>query len=124
MTVPPYRVTGDDLPDADKKTQRALEPLLESLNRVIGSLVGAVNSFFQPKLKEASFTTDAYGGSFVDLKLGAPATELWLTAIASGGNIVTTGYAFSWIAQPQGVRLLFVGLSASATFQFKVRYVQ
>lgn len=40
--VPPYRLTPEDVPDLDKKTSAALEPLFAALNTTLPPLVQAV----------------------------------------------------------------------------------
>ncbi len=39
-----YYLTADDLPEADKKTLAAIQPLLDALNRTLGTLIPQANS--------------------------------------------------------------------------------
>lgn len=118
-----YRITPDDLPDADKKTQRALGPLLEALNRALTNIIQVLNTLTLPLPKASAFTTDAAGGAQIDLKLTSTPTELWVSSLVPTQGAISAVYASSWIPLTAGARLLFVGLAASTTYSLKVRYL-
>lgn len=46
MSIPPYRVTPEDLPELDKKTREGLRPLLDALNITVQQLVAADSAKF------------------------------------------------------------------------------
>lgn len=121
ISLPNYRVTEDDLPDMDKKTKHALEPLLSGLNRTLTAIVTVLNSLPFPEKRISSITTDGTGHATVSLKLdGSPAQEVWLSAIAPAPVAV-----FSMVPTPirSGAQLDFYGLAASTTYKFTVRYI-
>lgn len=129
MTVPAYRLTSEDLPDADKKTARAISPLLEALNRCLTSVIATLNALQQPATKATAFTCDAAGSAYVDLKLGMTPTDLWvsgLTQLVVAGapsDAINFLWNSSWIPRPGGARMLFIGLGPGLTYSLRVRFV-
>jgi len=122
INVPQYRITPEDLVDADKKTARALGPLLDALNRTLPGTIASLVALENPSLMSVSFTTDNAGAATVKLGPGAPMSELWVTALLPKTGTLTTAWSMSWIAQPKGARLLFQGLAHLTTYSLKVRY--
>lgn len=124
MTVPAYRVTPDDLPDADKKTKRALEPLLDALNQTLTLLVTTANALSQPTMKATSFTTASNGAAYVSLGLASVPTDLWVTGLTpSDGSTLDSVYSVAWIPINQGAQLLLQGLAPLTTYNLRVRYM-
>lgn len=120
--VPTYRITPIDLPDADKKTLRAISPLLEALNRCLSVAVGVLNGLAQPKAKSTTFITDGAGAAAIELSLQTKPTELWLTALAPTEGAISTAFAMAWSPKALGARVSFFGLSAGTTYALTVRY--
>jgi hypothetical protein len=123
LSVPAFRVTPDDLVDADKKTKAALGPLLDALNRCLSNVIVALNSFAQPTPRAASFVTDEVGAAYVDVLPGVPMKELWVTALQPQTGVLSSVWSMSWIPQDQGARMLFVGLAPYTTYAVKARYL-
>lgn len=123
MSLPTYRLTGEDLPDADKKTKAAIDPLLSALNVCLARVITALNSLEVPALKTTSFTTTDLGAAYVDISTGTPPGEVWVTSLVPNAGILDTVYSMSWVPTAAGVRLLFVGLYPLTTYALKVRYL-
>lgn len=123
LSLPAFRVTSDDLPDADKKTMRAVQPLLDALNRCLTAAIQVLNGVDLPAPKASSFTTDSSGVAYVDLKLDTTPSELWVTGLTQAEGVMNFVYGYSWIPLTKGARLLFIGLAASTTYSLKVRYL-
>lgn len=123
LGLPTYRVTAEDLVDAEKKTARALGPLLDALNLTLSRVISALNTIALPNLKAGTFTTAENGAAYVDLGLSAPATELWVTSITPQGGTLDSVWSMAWIPRAQGARLLFDGLAPLTTYAYKVRFL-
>lgn len=121
--VPAYRITSDDLPDADKKTLSAIAPLLEALNRSLTAIIATLPGLSNPSTKSSSFTVPASGPAVVKLKLGAPAKEVWVSALTQSGGSISAAYSMASIPTNDGAQLSFFGLTPAATYNFTVRYL-
>jgi hypothetical protein len=122
--IPAYRVTPEDLPDADQKTKSAIRPLLERLNRSLGLVITALNALSAPAPKTTTFITDALGGALVTLgNLERTPAELWQTALTPQTGTLTSGITPAWIPTTNGARLTYAGLSADTTYSVTLRYL-
>jgi hypothetical protein len=57
--VAPFRVTQEDLAGLDRKTQAALQPLLEALNVTLGQIVSELEAQSSDQLVSFNLTTGA-----------------------------------------------------------------
>ena len=124
-SVPAYRVTTDDLVDADKKLQRGIGPLLDALNRCLTAVIAGTNALLAstPSAKAVSFSTATNGAAYVTLGLGVPAQDVWVTGLVPQSGTLDSVYSMSWVAQPAGAQLLFVGLVPLTTYSLRVRWL-
>ena len=123
LGLPAYRVTSDDLVDADKKVARGVGPLLDALNRCLTPIITVVNALSLPTAKVTTFTTSANGSAYLALGVGAPMTDVWVTGLTpSDGSTLDTVYSMSWVPTSAGAQLLFVGLAPLTTYNVRVRY--
>lgn len=120
--IPPYRVTADDLPDADKKTRQAIEPLLDALNRTLATIGLAFNALTIPDPKSSSFTTDSTGKATLTVSMLITPMEVWLTKLKPRSGSINAVYSMAVVPQSMGATLSFFGLAASTTYDFTVRY--
>ncbi len=125
MTVSTFRLTPADLGDLDPKTRDGLAPLLNRLNIVLQELVKAANAVEDVVTDVTPFTTDGAGAALVDIvnPLSVLPTCVLLASLSrQDGQPVDTGSDLSsWELTVSGIRLLFVGLVASTTYNFAVR---
>lgn len=130
--IPAYRVTPEDLPDADQKTRTAIRPLLERLNRCLTAVIALVNQLAASagSSRSASFTTDGSGNATVTLgALAVTPKELWITALtplSTSGQPKALGSSFAppgWFPTTSGATLSFDSLSANTTYAFTARYL-
>lgn len=120
FSLPSYRVTEEDLVDADKKTKRGVEPLVSALNDCLARVIAALNSLALPTAKTAYFTTDSSGSASVALAgLNVTPKEVYLTYLQPAPTAV---YSVGWTPAANGAAVVFFGLAASTTYTFTVRY--
>lgn len=122
LNVPAYRVTEDDLVDADKKLKRGLGPLLDALNRSLTAAVQALVALALPTPMSVTFSTDNTGVATVTLLPGSPIKECWVTALTPTSGSITTVWSVSTTPKPKGVQLVFRGLAHLTTYALTVRY--
>ena len=125
MTVPPYRVTSEDLSELDKKTRTGLQPLLDALNVTVQQLVQAANTQPGERIAGATFTSDSTGEASVDIN-PLPVTEPTEVRVAQLYRVdltpISSVWAFSWTRVASGnVRVLFVGLDVDAQYTLRVK---
>jgi hypothetical protein len=59
-----FYITAEDLPDLDKKTKVALQPLLDALNRTLGSLVPQANEVPEREYKTLNVAVNSLSSTF------------------------------------------------------------
>jgi len=98
----------EDYPDAP-------EALLQRLTEAFDELYAALANV--PTLTKANaktFTTGAGGTAYLDLKTDSKPDDVLVGKLEqSDGTEITAAYSQTWVARPDGVRLLFAGLAAS-----------
>jgi hypothetical protein len=124
MSLPAYRITEEDLPDADKRLRDAIRPLLDRLNRSLTLVITALNAAFAPGKRLATFTADGSGNAAVTLgSLSVTPAELWCTALVLSDGSAPTSYSMTWIPLTAGATVYFTGLTANLAYSFTVRYL-
>jgi hypothetical protein len=111
------------LPDGDKKFKRAIEPLLEALNRTLGLLVKNFGQTTNPASLVTEINTSPTGSAYCVVNVGFPISELWITALAPLKGQLITVWSQSWLPQGTGAQVLFVGLAPNTTYKLTLRYV-
>ena len=123
LNVPQYKITTDDLPDADRKTQRGIGPLLDALNRCLGAVTLLLNALTLPTIKAATFTTAANGAAYLTLgQLAVTPKDLWVTSLTPKSGTLDSVWSFSWVPATSGAVILFVGLEPLTTYAARVAY--
>lgn len=124
MSLPAYRVTEEDLPDANKQLRDAIRPLLDRLNRSLTLVITALNSVFAPGKRTATFIADGSGNATLSLgSLSVTPAELWCTALTLQSGSAPASYSMTWIPLTAGATVYFTGLTANAAYRFTVRYL-
>lgn len=115
--IPSYKITGDDLPEMDSKTLRAIGPLLDALNLCLTTAINVLNTIVLPQAKSSTFTTDSTGAATITLTLTSKPQNLWLSAPPQA----TTVYSMTWIAtSTTGVKVSFLGLTPQTKYNFTI----
>jgi hypothetical protein len=123
ISVPQFRITTDDLPDADKKFKRAIEPLLEALNRTLGSAVKDLVQGDSATPLVTSFNAAANGAAYLQIGVGQPIKEIWVSWLEPKAGQLATVWSMSPTATSSGALLLFQGLAPNAAYTVKLRYL-
>lgn len=124
MNVSPFRVTPEDLAGLDRKTQVALQPLLEALNVTLGQLVQAAAGLQAFDVFVLKFTSSGAGTAYVDLTPRTVTSRPYSVVVdqirRSDETQMTSPWSMSWSFISTGVRCLFTGLDASAQYALTV----
>lgn len=124
IQVPQYRCTTDDLVDADHKLARGIGPLLDMLNRCLGAVTLTLSGVTLPTSKALSFTTAENGAAYVDIAIGRPISDIWVSGIVPNDqSTLDSVWSMAPLAQPSGSRLLFVGLAPLTTYNLRLLYL-
>lgn len=122
MSISSFHITDDDLPDADKKTRRAISPLLDALNRCLGPLSMAFAALVVPSELSTKFITAPNGSAYLTIGVGQPIARAWIGALTPLSGTIDSVWSMSFVPTSNGAQLLFVGLTPLQTYNVTVMW--
>lgn len=96
-SVSPFRLTGEDLPDLDKKTRDGLQPLFDALNVTMGQLVPSYNATPTEDVRDVSLSIGAAVADSFPLKFTTAIAQPRVVVLANvrpkaTGHLLTTPF--------------------------------